>query len=94
MQVNITEVNNILASITEGKNGKPLNIEDLQRMFENGVNLDITEAVKYKLGGKGEGLDEGAKEFVDSLRTTSLLANPKAIGRLTGLVSEPVLKVL
>lgn len=88
MQVNITEVNNILGLITKGKDGNPLKIDDLQRMFGNGVNFDVNQAIKYKLGVKGAELDPGAKEFVDSLKVTSLLANPKAIGRLTGLLED------
>ncbi len=35
-QANILEANNILLSITEGRDGKPLKIEDLQRLFGGG----------------------------------------------------------
>lgn len=87
-QANILEVNNILRSITEGRDGNPLKIEDLQRLFAGGVNFDVNQAIKYKLTGKSEGLDENAKEFIDSLKTTSLITNPKAIGRLTDLLDQ------
>jgi hypothetical protein len=54
--------------------------------LEGGGNFDLNQAIKYKLTGKG--LEGNAKEFVDSLKTTSLITNPKAVGRLTDLVVQ------